>query len=290
MMRIRLIAALTACLLLPAACDENGGFKPRPGLSGAVSLENQSDHSGVMVKIEALGLFALTDSSGAFSFGEAPDGRWSLEASYPYFETVVKEVEVRDGLQRNSARFRLRQLLGFRVELPDTVVSFCKCEANLFGFPINGYVTNLTDDRVTVSCGSTPLPDYALIPQTRRSEGALTRPLDSDRETGAAPVGRPLGGLLSDTCSEDGMLLPGELDMPGSVTLEPLETRLFRLTARLQSECHEHGRYEVFWALVDCSNHPEHYVFDEPDLNRTLLRKPDLLKPASIRFMETSAD
>lgn len=282
-----LLIALATFVALEACCDGGGGFEPRRGLSGVVTLQNQADNSGVLVRVVSLDSVAVTGPTGEFSFGDIPDGNWRVVAGYPYFETVEKDIEIRDGLQRNSARFNLRQLLRFWVVLPDTFVSFCKCEPSLFGFPIVGYVTNLTDRRITLACGSTPLADYAIIHERERliqsptaSEGRMAR-----------------GGLMAqreeetfDVCAADILLLPGELDRPGSVTLYPHQTRVYELTARLQNDCYEDGRYFVYWALVDCSGHPEHYVYDLPDLNLTLFMKPELLGAAAIQLIESTSN
>lgn len=276
---VRFILVAAACAAAAGGCGgSSDGFEPSPGVSGAVHLQNQADHSGVLVRIVGLEGVAVTDSAGVFSFADIPDGRWRVEAGYPYFDVDNAEVEVRDGLQRNAVRFRPRQLLRFWIELPDTFVSFCKCEQSL-EFDMSGYVENLTGGEVTVACGSTPLTDFAIVSEVEPILGRSAGPVSARERLGAY-----------DPCAAYGMILPGELDMPGSVTLEPRETRVFVIPVRLLSECYEDGRYSAFWALVDCSNHPGHYVYDEPQLNRTLLKKRGLLTPSSIRLIESSAD
>jgi hypothetical protein len=248
-------------------------------------LENQSDHSGVLVRIASLDRMAITDAGGTFSFEDMPDGLWLLETSYPYFGSRGIEIEVRDGLQRSPARVGLRQLLRFWVELKNEVVSFCECEQS-FEFPLTGYVENLTNDEVTVACGSSPLEDYAIVPQSLEKTGEDGAPISPEN----MDEGQLLSGSEYDFCRTYEMILPGMLDMPGFVKLSPREVRSFDIDARPLTECFEDGPYNVFWALVDCSNHWEHYAFDDPPLNNTLLFKPNLLTPAPIRLIETSAD
>jgi hypothetical protein len=181
----------------------------------------------------------------------------------------------------------MRQLLRFWVELPDTLVSFCKCEQK-FEFLINGYVENLTRNDVTVACGSSPIEDYAIIPEPDEYSGALAAPAVTGSHVSVASDGPGQMDGRDDFCRTYSMLLPGELDMPWIVTLKSRETRVFEIHAWPGTECFEDGRYEVFWALVDCSSHWEHYVFDDPGLNSTLLAKPDLLAPALLRLIESS--
>ena len=272
---MRCLLGVVALVVVTAGCDGGGGFEPRPGVSGRASLQNQSDLSGVLVRVVSLDSVAVTDSTGAFSFEDIPDGRWRVEASYPYFETDAAEVEVRDGLQRNAVRFSLRQLLRFWVELPDTLVSFCKCERS-FDFAINGFVENLTRSEVTVASGSTPLRDFAVIPESEESLESPAAVMTPGCYLSGVAAGQGWCLNAYDPCRTYSMILPGDLTKPGSVTLEPRETRMFEISARVLTECYEDGRYNVFWALADRSHHPEHYVYMEPELNWTLLKKPDL--------------
>jgi hypothetical protein len=89
-----IVCTLLFLILLPG-CDSKGpGFKPTPGLSGLVRLQRQSDHSGILLRIAGLDSIAVTDSTGSFSFSGIPDGRWRIEARYPYFETGAVEAEL----------------------------------------------------------------------------------------------------------------------------------------------------------------------------------------------------
>jgi len=286
-MSLRFTLCVLAALLIISGCDEGRSFSPRPGLSGTVSLQNQSEHSGVLVRIVDLDSVAVTDSSGAFAFSDVSDGRWQVEASYPYFETDAFVIEVLDGLQRNSANSSLRQLLRFWVELPDTLVSFCKCERS-FELLIDCFVENLTSGEVTVACGSTPLRDFAVAQESGEYFAEHAAP-----SVAGGGLNRLSGGPWKadggyDFCSTYGMLLPGMLDMPGSVKIKARETLKFEIDAWAATECFEDGRYQIYWALVDCSNHWEHYVYDAPELNGTLLRKPELLEYATVRLIESS--
>jgi hypothetical protein len=73
-------SSLAVLLLAAIACDNDSTWRPAPGLSGYVRLENQSDHSGVLLTIAELDSTAVTDSRGFFSFGGIPDGSWQIEA------------------------------------------------------------------------------------------------------------------------------------------------------------------------------------------------------------------
>ena len=44
-----------------------------------VFLANQSDHSSVMVKLDELKLFTVTDAEGFFTFNDVSDGFYAIE-------------------------------------------------------------------------------------------------------------------------------------------------------------------------------------------------------------------
>lgn len=76
------MVALTLVLAQTVGCDKEGtvSFPNPPGLlsptdlSGYARLENQTDHSGVLLWLNGLDSTAVTDSTGFFSSSKIPAG------------------------------------------------------------------------------------------------------------------------------------------------------------------------------------------------------------------------
>jgi hypothetical protein len=83
----RCISLAAAAFLTMAAAEYHGEIKfaglPLPGVTITAT---QGDKA----------LIAATDPRGAFSFGDLPDGHWSLRAEKLGFSTVTQEVTAGD--------------------------------------------------------------------------------------------------------------------------------------------------------------------------------------------------
>lgn len=259
-----LTAGLLSIVLITNSCDRNGGVGPRiQVVSGHANLENQSDHSGVLLTITDLDSTAVTDSTGFFSFSGIPDGVWQLRAIYPFFETDTIDVELVNGLLQSPIEITLRQLLQFWIEPTDTTISMSASawDDRNFRMEFRGYFENVSDDTVTIICSLTPFKLLAI---------------------------RPLEAASSKYCDElYGWLAPSDFIDWLILTLEP-GAKVMDLLGRgywFKRECFEPGSYEVYWCLNDNFNYRDHF---EPytELNWTLMQKRELLRPGSLALIE----
>ena len=109
-----------------------------------VRLQNEVEHSGIMITIKELDVFTLTDPYGQFLFFEAlPDGNYTLEAQYPYYEIVEIPVTVENQQLKDSLVLELKQLLQFEVIPSDTTLNFSSF-TNDFPLLMKVRVSNLT--------------------------------------------------------------------------------------------------------------------------------------------------
>jgi hypothetical protein len=255
-----LIPLLLAILLIVPSCDkENYVWNPTPGLSGYVKLQNQSDHSGVLVRVTETERTAVTNSRGYFSFDDVPDGTWRLEAEYPYFETDSLSIDIVDGLQQRPVRMVLGQELQFWVGPADTVVSMTHPGGGDFFLVLSGYVKNVSDSPVTVLGISGCDPRLFAI-----------RSVQPD--------------MTAECEAQYGWLEPSDCLPVFELTFDPGETKYIPLVKELDRSCFDPGRYEVSWVLNDNGNHAPHF---EPgsDLNKSLIAKTELLRPAAVNLV-----
>ena len=257
------ILGLAGVLPLIHGCGDNCSIqRPTLGVNGYVRLENQSDHSGVLLRMAELDSTAVTDSTGLFSFSGIPDGHWELTAIYPFFERDTTEVELADGLLQGQIDITLEQLLQFWVEPADTTVAMSQSDdEHHFSLVLWGYLSNLSDHAVTVKAAHGPRALVAI---------------------------RPLAAAASEYCDElYGWLSPNDTIDWFVLTFEPGETRLFPLGAgrRYRVECFEPGPYEISWCVSDEFNYRGHFN-RYGDLNRTLLAKRELFRPATVTLVQ----
>jgi hypothetical protein len=254
---------LVLLLAVPSCNEPTLILRPELGLNGRVTLENQSDHSGVLVTILGLDTTAVTDSGGYFSFSDIPDGEWSLEAVYPYFESDTTVAEMTGGVLQSPVDMELRQLLQFSIEPSDTTISMSESAWDDYHFKMEfwGHLENLSGHSVRVVGTRIPFRLLAI---------------------------RPVGFTASDFCDERyGWLSPVNTYDFFDLTFAPSEKRLFGLGLgyRFWTTCFEPGTYEVYWSLLDNGHYKEHF---EPysELNRTLLAKRELLSPITLTLVE----
>lgn len=55
-----------------------------------IHLQNQTDHSGVLITLIENNVVTITDSLGLFIFPKVDDGEYILQAKYPFFEIIEK--------------------------------------------------------------------------------------------------------------------------------------------------------------------------------------------------------
>ena len=116
---------LVSGVLLLTTCDHSGTMNPDDQLLDQywVRLENQLEHSGIMVQIVELDTLVVTDSTGAFNFENLPDGNYTLDARYPYFASGRDSVVVKNGEIEGPVHLELEQQLQFWIEPAETTLS-----------------------------------------------------------------------------------------------------------------------------------------------------------------------
>ena len=223
------ITALAGVLPLTNGCNSDCSIqRPTLEVNGYVRLENQSDHSGVLLRIAELDSTAVTDSTGFFSFSGIPDGHWELTAIYPYFGRDTTEVEMLNGVMQGQIDIALEQLLQFWVEPTDTSVAMSQSDDEYhFRLVFSGYLSNLSDHAVRVIAAFGPRSLIAI---------------------------RPLEATASKYCDEHyGWLSPTDAIVWLDITIESGETGSLLLGSgrRYLTACFEPGPYEVFWCISD---------------------------------------
>ena len=90
-------------------------------ISSSVVLENQSDHSGIMVDLVGTPSFQITGATGSIGTFDVPDGEYTFSLLYPYFlpDTIVHAIE--NGIPSPPFSIELVQAFAFRVQ-PDSAV------------------------------------------------------------------------------------------------------------------------------------------------------------------------
>lgn len=254
------LVCLAIALLAAINCGDESAWRPTPGLSGYVRLQNQSDHSGVLLTIAELDSTAVTDSTGFFSFNGIPDGSWQIEAEYPYFETAMATAELSGGLLQHSVNMRLKQLLQFWIDPPEMTVSMSDGDdAYHFWIEADGYVANVSYHPVTVRATDNPWKITALRPRA----GFVSGRCDT-----------LYGWLCSSTIFEDFLF-----------TYQPGDTLWYHIKKVYQSRCFEPGECELSWVITDQYHYPWHF-WPYSELSSTLVRKKELLRPGRVRLVE----
>jgi len=88
-----------------------------------VQLQNQADHSGIIIRLIELNTYTTTDSLGHFEFKSIPDGNYTLQAKYPYFSTEQIGVSIEEGKIKVPINIVLKQKVKFWVEPAETIFS-----------------------------------------------------------------------------------------------------------------------------------------------------------------------
>lgn len=276
--------------MLYPTCGENSlnGTTSGKELAGYIILENQSEHSGILVQLVELDSVVFTDSIGYFNFGQIPDGSWTLKAKYPYFTSAEESVIVEDNAIQDTIDILMRQKLQFWIEPAETTISMDQSDSSVFTFTLQGYLVNITDERVTVRGVLDPRTFFAISPQ------GIQWPFVPNRDN------------RTEFCYEhyEWFGATDAIDL-FDFNFNPGDTISFR--ARLPEgwflkSCFNPGIYLVFSAPSDHWNYQEYfdpaYFWDrEKDpfpppwawekskqLNKTLLLKRELFQPATINL------
>ena len=271
------LSMLNACSLLDS--DEHP-----IGLVGIVELENQDEHSGVIVWNSELDTFAITDETGLFDFGNVADGSYELRVRYPYFEEKVIKFKVEDGKTTTNKPVRLKQVLRFWIEPAETTISINQDSTNEYILDMRGFVENLTEDTVRIGGTLGPRKLFSLYP-TKSSWPLTYDDVDNRIESCYEHYGWHGANIFFDL-----FVFPIVPGITGSSIL--------RTPNGFILQCLDIGAYYAFWSLSDQRHFKEYfeadYFWDDDHatvelynyLNRTLQKKKNLLRPSVVHITE----
>lgn len=250
----------------------------------SVKLQNQSDHSGVMLKFLELDHFVLTDSAGKFDLSNLPDGTFNIEIKYPYFETIHAEVEVINEkiYSSISSNLELKQLLQFWIEPVDTTISMNNA-GNPYYFSLNvfrQYMVNISDNPVNVGTYVDPIDLWALVP------------LDNEWPYVPNPDSVAYCYLNYNWFGGTDAIINFR------IFIQPYDTSFVTVGSTAAStECFDEGSYLFYSAISDLGHYPEYfdpaYVYGYKGegknhlyqkMNRSILKKLELFRPAVVHI------
>lgn len=242
-----------------------------------IHLQNQSDHSGVLIKLMDTDVMAVTDSLGYFVLPKTADGEYTLQAKYPFFKIFEQKVEIGDSMLQTKIQLELEQQIQFWVEPAETTLSVN--EKTRF-WEFKGYGANISDTMISGTTYTVP-ENWGLVPESLDWNFA-DKNIDSKR------------------CYEDYTNI-GLTDLTGigGFSLLPGHTYYTHLRDvwQLGFECTPPGRtYLMFFVLVDQVHFDEFFqqsffVDGETDnsqrinpLWKSFFKKRELFRPAIIHF------
>jgi len=257
--------------------DEKGVDAKSDAKKNYIHLQNQTDHSGVLIKLIEADAIAVTDSFGFFILPKVANGEYTLQARYPFFEIVEQKVKIADSMLVTKIQLELEQQIQFWVEPAETTLSVAD-KTRFWEFM--GYVKNISD---TIISGTTfTLPEnWGLVPENLDWNFA-NKNIDSKR--------------CYDEFTNIGLT---DLLGIGGFSIQPGDTKSSRYKDvwQLGYECTPAGRtYLLFFILVDQVHFDEFfqesfYVDGKTDssqiynpLKKSFFKKRELFRPAIIHF------
>lgn len=249
-----------------------------------VRLENQTDHSGIMIRLVELNKFVITDSLGHFDFDTLAPGNYTLRARYPYFKSEQRTVLVEEGKIKMPINIVLKQQLQFWIEPAETTISRSNLnDPNFFSFSgMRLHIVNISGERVNVGTYLDPLYPWGIVPQ--RFDWPFVQNPDNRTEY----------------CYERyGWLGSTDLIVNFRFWIQHGETLLVIVPqplTRIRRDCVKEGTY-LFYSLLNNNGHyPEYF---EPDyfwvdtlphpqpynqLTKTFFKKRQLFHPVIIHI------
>ncbi|MEN8193485.1 MAG: hypothetical protein ABFS12_11755 [Bacteroidota bacterium] len=242
-----------------------------------IRLQNQTEHSGVLIKLVDTKVLAVTDSQGYFILPKTTDGEYILQAKYPFFKIIEQKVKVVDSLLETNVQIELKQQLQFWVEPAETTITIA--DKSRF-WESKGYVKNISD--TTVWGISYTIPNnWGIIP-----EGLEWNYIHNDIDPNFCYQDIPIIGLT-------------DLLGIGGFSIQPGDTGIYKYKDlwQLGYKCTPPGRtYLLFFSLVDQKYFDEYFQnrfyldgkVDSSQIINPLLesffKKRELFRPAIINF------
>jgi len=272
------------CLSIPGCIKDRNPVSAENQNIVKVTLQNQSDYSGIMVKIVELDTFVITDSTGAASLGNSlPDDVYTLEVRYPYFTPLKMDVTIENSRFQTPVKCELEQQMQFWVAPAETTISMSNLGDPYF-FSLSGfrqYRVNITNVSINMGTYLMPWDVWALIPQG--FEWPYIPNVDS----------------IPDLCYLNYGWLGGNDAITNIVfTFQPGDTSsTLRVgSSSVLKDCFRPATYLLYSAVSDLGHYPEYfdpsYVRDDENptsaiydqMNRSLIKKKELFRPAIIHL------
>jgi len=283
-MRIHIGVVILICATLCCSGCKDSGTQPQP-TEKSIKLENQMDHSGIMITLVELNKFVITDSLGRFEFDSLRSGNYTLRARYPYFKTEQRTVLIEEGKIKTPVDIVLKQQLQFWIEPAETTISRSNLnDPNFFSFSgMRLYIMNVSDSPVTVRINLDPEFLWALIPQ------GFNWPYVPNVDS-IADLCYLLYGWLGAT---DAIVRFVHTFQPGQLSWVAVP----RGIEPLRKDCVTEGSYLFYSCLSDVYHYPEYFdpayvrgylggeyreVYDR--MNRSLIQKSHLFRPAIVHI------
>jgi hypothetical protein len=274
-----LVAIIFFIIALYSSCDKKNPtqFDP-PSQSNYIHLQNQTEHSGIMVKILELNRFVITDSLGYFEFDSLQNGKYTLTAKYPYFSSAQESINVKDNKIEQTVHLELNQLLQFWVEPPETTIFMSnQKDPNYFSLAtVRTSALNVTNTIVDVGYYMGNPEFVAFLPvENKWPYGSNYNPPNDCYLT--------FGRFVAFTFFNAGKITfqPGD-------TLQSYTWQLFSV----RRDCFPIGNYLIFWAVSDLSRYPEYFdpynILGKPineTMNQSLLKKNNLFRPGLVHLI-----
>jgi hypothetical protein len=97
---IAILCAAAAFAGAWAGCGSDGPTGPRGkyALTGTATLDDQTDYSGIRLRIVETGATVTTTADGSFALSSLEDGDYTLKASKDFYSTLTRNLQIRNGL------------------------------------------------------------------------------------------------------------------------------------------------------------------------------------------------
>ena len=90
---------------------------------GYVTLQNQSEHSGIAIEIIELDTFIITGETGHYDLGFLKEGAYHLNFVFPYYKNEKQKIRITHGmLDFPIPDIELQQLLYYSIYVDDSVL------------------------------------------------------------------------------------------------------------------------------------------------------------------------
>lgn len=262
--------------------NQNEGMKVHE--RSIVTLQNQSEHSGIMVKLVELDTFVITDSSGSFEFPKLRDGNYTLMAKYPYFSTKLLNIIVVDSTVQTRVNIELKQQFQFWIEPAETTISKSNMNNPNF-FLVSGleqYRVNISHSALNVRSELDPLNYCAFYPE------GFNWPFIPNPDS------------LPDFCFINyGWIGSNDAYHDINLSFQADDTSWVPIPQDiLLKNCFYQGSYKFLSSVTDTYHYPEYFnpayvrnqsnpnqgLYDQ--MNRSLFKKLHLFRPATINIID----